>query len=67
MISLRSCIGPDGEPEVLDKRGRPYLNTDTEDSRGNPCLGRGEVRLAISLSYLFEFDVKGTHPRLDDF
>ncbi|KAF4724389.1 Long-chain-fatty-acid--CoA ligase 3 [Perkinsus olseni] len=42
-ISLRSCVGADGEPEVLDKRGRPYLNTDTEDSNGNPCLGRGEV------------------------
>ncbi|KAF4695178.1 Long-chain-fatty-acid--CoA ligase 3 [Perkinsus olseni] len=42
-ISLRSCVGADGEPEVLDKRGCPYLNTDTEDSNGNPCLGRGEV------------------------
>ncbi|KAF4666746.1 Long-chain-fatty-acid--CoA ligase 3 [Perkinsus chesapeaki] len=42
-ISLRSCVGSDGEPEVLDKRGRPYLNTDTEDSKGNPCLGRGEI------------------------
>ncbi|EER16633.1 Long-chain-fatty-acid--CoA ligase, putative [Perkinsus marinus ATCC 50983] len=44
-VMLRSCIDDDGEPEVLDKAGLPYLSKDTMDAEGSPCLGRGEVMI----------------------
>lgn len=41
-LKLRSCIGKDGEPELLDRKGKPYKVTDTSHY-GLPCMGRGEV------------------------
>jgi len=41
-LKLRSCLGKDGAPEVMDRRMSPYLIGDTEHY-GTPCLGRGEV------------------------
>lgn len=43
-LKLNSCLDntKDGAPSVLDRQGKPYLNTDT-DHYGVPCLGRGEV------------------------
>ena len=41
-------------PEICDKAGLPYLNTDTKDVEGNPIHGRGEVLVrghSISLGY----------------
>lgn len=43
-MKLRSCIGSDGAPEVLDRRMTPYLEGDTEHY-DVPCLGRGEVMI----------------------
>lgn len=43
-IKLRSCVGGDGEPEVMDRNRKPYLAVDTLHN-GTPCLGRGEVLL----------------------
>lgn len=41
-ITLRSCIGSDGLPEVLDRKMKPYLAEDTSHY-GDTCIGRGEV------------------------
>lgn len=41
-IKVRSCIGADGQPEVLDRKGKPYLESDM-DHYDEPCHGRGEV------------------------
>jgi long-chain acyl-CoA synthetase len=30
-------------PDVVDKKGKPYLSTDREDVNGNPVWGRGEI------------------------
>merc|ERR1719210_895116 len=52
-IKLRSCVNDQLEPEVLDRRGRPYKSTD-EDHYGTPCVGRGEVLIrgpSISSGY----------------
>jgi len=41
-------------PEINDKKGKPYLNTDTVDVAGNPIHGRGEVLVrgaSVSLGY----------------
>ena len=41
-------------PEICDKAGLPYLNSDTKDVEGNPIHGRGEVLVrghSISLGY----------------
>lgn len=53
-IKLRSCLGPDGKPEVGDREQKPYLSTD-RSHYGKPCLGRGEVLMrgpSISKGYL---------------
>jgi len=53
-LKLASCLDPkDGAATVLDRRGAPYLNTDT-DHMGAPCMGRGEVWIrgpAVSSGY----------------
>jgi len=36
-------IKMESTPEVLDKKGNPYLSTDTVDVDGNPVFGRGEI------------------------
>lgn len=41
-------------PDVCDKNGNPYLNTDTTDVEGNPVHGRGEILVKgnnVSLGY----------------
>lgn len=41
-------------PEINDKNGKPYLNTDTVDVAGNAIHGRGEVLVkgaSVSLGY----------------
>lgn len=53
-ITVRSCVGADGEPEVLDRRGQPYLETDRAHHDGTACRGRGEVLLrgpSVSAGY----------------
>lgn len=30
-------------PDFCDRKGNPYLSTDTEDVEGNPVFGRGEI------------------------
>merc|ERR1712137_1160583 len=42
-VRLRSCIDDKGEPEVLDRAGKPYLSTDTVGSNQQVVLGRDEV------------------------
>lgn len=52
-IKLRSCIGSDGLPEVLDREKKPYLEGDTMH-KGEACAGRGEVLIrgpSISKGY----------------
>ena len=44
----------DGTPEICDRKGKPYLSTDTVDVDGNPIFGRGEIMArgpSISLGY----------------
>ena len=53
-LRLRDCVDPDGSPSVLDRRGKPYLSTDTSHY-GTPCRGRGEVLIrgnSVSSGYL---------------
>jgi len=41
-------------PDILDKNGKPYMNTDRTDADGNEILGRGEILIKgsnISLGY----------------
>lgn len=41
-------------PDIMDKKGNPYLSTDRVDHEGNPVFGRGEVCARgnnISLGY----------------
>jgi len=57
-IRLRSCVGADGEPEVMDRRQQPYLVTDTSHY-GEPCRGRGEVLIrgpSVSSGYFKQPD-----------
>ncbi|KAF4750975.1 Long-chain-fatty-acid--CoA ligase 3 [Perkinsus olseni] len=42
-IKLRSCLDAKGEPEILDRHGKPYLSKDTRAANGKRVLGRGEV------------------------
>lgn len=42
-IMLRSCLNAQNEPEVVDRKGRPYLKTDRTHHDGSLCMGRGEV------------------------
>merc|ERR1712038_1629166 len=47
-VKLRSV------PDICDKGGIPYLNTDTRDVAGNKVFGRGEIRVKgtnVSLGY----------------
>lgn len=47
-VKLVSC------PEILDRKGNPYLSSDTVDNEGNRVFGRGEVWAKgnnISLGY----------------
>lgn len=57
-IKLRSCIGKDGLPEVLDREKKPYLDTDTAHY-GKACSGRGEVMIrgpSVSKGYFKQAD-----------
>mmetsp|Transcript_39453 Transcript_39453/g.91538 ORF Transcript_39453/g.91538 Transcript_39453/m.91538 type:complete len:760 (-) Transcript_39453:97-2376(-) len=57
-MKLRSCVGTDGQPEVLDRRHQPYLVSDREHY-GEPCLGRGEVLIrgpSVSCGYFKQPD-----------
>jgi long-chain acyl-CoA synthetase len=41
-------------PEICDRKGNPYLSTDTFDVEGNPVFGRGEILArgpSLSLGY----------------
>ncbi|KAF4674242.1 Long-chain-fatty-acid--CoA ligase 3 [Perkinsus chesapeaki] len=42
-IKLRSCLDAKGEPEILDRHGKPYLSKDTRAANGKRVIGRGEV------------------------
>ncbi|EER05386.1 Long-chain-fatty-acid--CoA ligase, putative [Perkinsus marinus ATCC 50983] len=42
-IKLRSCLDAKGEPEILDRHGKPYLSKDSRAANGKRVLGRGEV------------------------
>lgn len=47
-VKLTSC------PDVCDKAGLPYMNTDRHDVEGNPIWGRGEILVKgtnVSLGY----------------
>mmetsp|Transcript_136672 Transcript_136672/g.241015 ORF Transcript_136672/g.241015 Transcript_136672/m.241015 type:complete len:777 (-) Transcript_136672:54-2384(-) len=57
-LKLRSCIGKDGEAEVLDREKKPYLETDTAHY-GKTCAGRGEVLIrgpSVSKGYFKQPD-----------
>lgn len=45
-IKLRSCLDAKGEPEILDRHGKPYLSKDTRASNGKRVIGR--MRLCCS-------------------
>mmetsp|Transcript_103575 Transcript_103575/g.259755 ORF Transcript_103575/g.259755 Transcript_103575/m.259755 type:complete len:784 (-) Transcript_103575:114-2465(-) len=52
-IKLRSCLDEKNEPEILDRKMKPYLVQDTLHY-GTPCKGRGEVLIrgpSVSAGY----------------
>ena len=57
-LKLNSCLDASGAPEVLDRKGAPYLKTD-RSHLGTPCLGRGEVWIrgpCVSSGYYMQAD-----------
>mmetsp|Transcript_148056 Transcript_148056/g.369082 ORF Transcript_148056/g.369082 Transcript_148056/m.369082 type:complete len:770 (-) Transcript_148056:371-2680(-) len=57
-LRIRSCVNDKGEAEVLDRSGKPYLESDREHY-GTPCIGRGEVMIrgpSVSSGYFKQPD-----------
>jgi len=57
-IKVRSCLDGNGDPECLDRKGRPYLASDRTHF-GMPCCGRGEVLIrgpSVSSGYFKQPD-----------
>jgi long-chain acyl-CoA synthetase len=57
-------------PEIMDKGGMPYLNTDCRDVIGNPVFGRGEIMVSgpsVSLGYYMMEDKTKEEFRADGF
>mmetsp|Transcript_15724 Transcript_15724/g.28610 ORF Transcript_15724/g.28610 Transcript_15724/m.28610 type:complete len:722 (-) Transcript_15724:236-2401(-) len=57
-------------PEITDKGGMPYLNTDCRDVEGNPVFGRGEIMVSgpsVALGYYMMEDKTKEEFRADGF
>lgn len=52
-IKLRSCLDAKGEPEILDRHGKPYLSKDSRAANGKRVLGMVNALLQCDIYVLY--------------